>query len=114
MTAVPTLGRIVLYKLSDRDAFAINQRRFDAHRHMEQHRETANGVMIHVGNQVASGQEVPAIIVAVHGDTPDSAVNLRCLLDGTDTFWATSRLRGTQGGMWSWPVIAPVPMHSQN
>ena len=37
---------------------------------MDYHRWKKNGAMIHVGNPVEAGQIVPAMIVAVWGDTP--------------------------------------------
>ena len=55
----------------------INKRRADAARELDYHRWKKNGAMIHVGNPVEAGQIVPAMIVAVWGDTPESAVLTR-------------------------------------
>ena len=43
-------------------------------RELDYHRWKKNGAMINVGNPVDAGQIVPARIVAVWGDTPESAV----------------------------------------
>ncbi len=84
---VPTIGRIVHYKLSDSDVGIIEQRR-------------GPGVG---GNQVLAGQNYPALIVRTWGDTPESAVQLQVFLDGNDTYWATSRVSGHAPGQWIWP-----------
>ena len=34
------------------------------------------------------------MIVAVWGDTPESAVDLKCFLDGRDDYWVTSTTVG--------------------
>ena len=67
----------------------INKRRADAARELDYHRWKKNGAMINVGNPVDAGQIVPARIVAVWGDTPESAVDLKCFLDGRDDYWVT-------------------------
>lgn len=94
----PTPGRIVLYRLTDADANLITQRRGTAG----------------PGNPVAAGQAYPAMVVRTFGG--GDAVNLQVLLDGFDTYWATSREQGeppagekqaTPGnippGTWCWP-----------
>ncbi len=78
----PTIGRIVLYTLSEQDAEAITKRRLDFRRH----RTTDS----YTGNPVEAGQTYPAIIVRTWGDTSEALVQLRVLLDGTDDLWATS------------------------
>lgn len=103
---VPTIGRIVLYTLPNWQAEEINRRRKDASDKMDWHRALKSGAQVHVGNSVKDGQVVPAIIVAVWGNTPECAVNLKCLLDGTDDFWATSVSVGDKPGSFAWPVRA--------
>ena len=71
---VPTLGWIVWFYARRYQAEQINKRRADAARELDYHRWKKNGAMIHVGNPVEAGQIVPAMIVAVWGDTPESAV----------------------------------------
>lgn len=85
---VPSIGRIVHYRLSKQDVDAINARRVDR---------------LAYGNPIAYGDAFPMLIVAAWGQTPESAVNGRVLLDGTDDLWVTSRLCGEEEGTWSWP-----------
>lgn len=97
----PTLGRIVLYRLTGDDAEAINRRRADAEGRMTAIREERTGYQVHVGNLAHGGQVYPAVVVRMVDGAP--AVNLRVLLDGSDTYWATSRAEGDERGQWSWP-----------
>jgi hypothetical protein len=102
---VPTPGRIVLYTLSKQDADATNKRRADAQGHMQDHRETSNGVQIHVGNQVAEGDVYPMIIIRVwSANNPTAAVNGQVFLDGNDLLWASSVQVGTGPRTFAWPV----------
>jgi hypothetical protein len=89
-TIVPTLGRIVYFTLAPWQAEAINKRRSDGTRCIDKHRWESDGTQVHVGNSVEEGQVVPAMVVAVWGSTPESAVNLKLMLDGTDDYWVTS------------------------
>jgi hypothetical protein len=103
MTQVPTIGRIVHYTLSEQDADAINRRRADARAHFAEHQENANGVQVHVGNNVQAGDVCPLIITRVWGNTPESSVNGQVLLDGNDLFWATSVAHGEGERKFVWP-----------
>jgi hypothetical protein len=85
----PSIGRIVHYTLSQHDADEINRRRTDS--------------FVLAGNQAQEGDIYPAMIVRLFGETPESAVNLQVFLDGTDTFWATSRTLGEGPFHWAWP-----------
>jgi hypothetical protein len=102
----PTIGRVVLYTLSQQDAEQINKRRDDYARHMRTAagRENQPGYAAHVGNTALPGDTYPAVIVRVFGPTPENRANLSVLLDGTDTYWATSRTEGDGEGEWSWPT----------
>lgn len=83
------IGRIVHYALTASDATAITYLRdveADARR----------------GNPVAEGQVYPAIVVRVF-DPPTGYANLQVLLDGNDSYWATSRTEGEGPGRWAWP-----------
>jgi hypothetical protein len=82
----PTIGRIVHYTLSDYDAKEISSRRNE--------KGTPDG------NFVERGQTYPAMIVRTFGG---DHVNLQVFLDGTDTYWATSRSEGAGVGHWTWP-----------
>lgn len=104
MTQVPTIGRIVHYRLSAQDAEAINRRRADAREHRDQHTGNATGVVIHVGNSVEEGETYPTMITRVWGSTPESAVNGQVMLDGNDLYWVTSVACGEGPGTFSWPV----------
>lgn len=109
----PTIGRIVHYTLTDADAAAINVRRTDFDSYRAKHAaaqgtERAPGAagrtghMAHVGNNVAAGDIFPALVVR-DWDTAVGTVNLQLFLDGSDSYWATSRLPGDQPGQWQWP-----------
>lgn len=91
---VPTIGRVVLYCLSQQDADAINRRRTDGfsirERMQQEPAAWPAGAQAHIGNHAYAGDVFPADIVRVWGDQPDSAVNLQVKLDGNDTYWVTS------------------------
>jgi hypothetical protein len=82
---LPTIGRTVLYKLTEDDARRIQQQR--------SHDSTT-------GNMPRAGHAYPAVVVASYGD---EALNLQVLLDGPDSHWATSRHEGDEPGTWAWP-----------
>lgn len=100
---IPTIGRIVHYRLSDEDAAAINKRRSDAAAHLAEHREASSGVAVHVGNSVSAGDTYPLVITRTWGDTEGCAVNGQVLLDGSDTLWVTSVSEGDSNRQWSVP-----------
>lgn len=114
MSPIPTIGRIVHYRLSEYDAATINRRRSDASEKIDWHRALKSGAMVHVGNRVEAGHVYPAMIVRVWSDSPapNTAVNLQVFLDGTDVFWATSTSvddgDGKTKSRFTWPV-APAP-----
>lgn len=89
----PTIGRTVHYRLSQCDADAINHRRAG---HATRDRVNVQTI----GNHATAGDICPAMIVATFGGP---AANLQVVLDGTDTYWATSRPEGTEPGTWAWP-----------
>lgn len=99
---VPTLGRIVYFKLANWHAEEINRRRKHGAESLDYHRWKKNGTMVHCGNAVAAGQVVPAMIVAVWGNTPTCAVNLKLFLDGSDAHWITSVSVGEKDGDYHW------------
>lgn len=103
MTAiVPTVGRVVLYKMSSHNASEINRRREHARESMDYHRWKKNGTMVHVGNHITEGDVFPMIVVRVWGNTPDAAINGKVLLDGSDDYWATSVSVGDKPGSYHW------------
>ncbi|MFF9097552.1 hypothetical protein ACF1AX_31075 [Streptomyces sp. NPDC014802] len=91
MPQPPTIGRVVIYRLSEEDARHIIQQR---------HHNGANG------NYVRAGDRFPAMVVQTFPANPADVANLKVMLDGDDTYWATSRHMGDGPGTWSWPVIA--------
>jgi len=89
----PTIGRIVHYTLSEDDADAIGRQR-------------ASTVGSYSYNRAMAGEAYPAVIVRCFGGP---AVNLQVLLDGVDSFWATSRTEGEGPGSWAWPAKSLTP-----
>jgi hypothetical protein len=109
MSQQPSVGRIVQYQLGAQDAVLINQRRVDAEAYRRANPRPdvpgepgASGHIAHVGNHAAAGQVFPALVVRVF-DPSVSTVNLQVILDGNDTYWATSRMEGDEPNQWSWP-----------
>lgn len=94
----PTIGSIVHYQLSDEDARQINRRRLDFAN--ARSATAGTGFIGHVGNQAEAGQVCPAMVVRTFGG---SSANLQVMLDGSDTYWATSRGEGDLPGQWTWP-----------
>ena len=108
---IPTIGRIVHYRLSADDAAQINRRRTTGKSIADRMAYGTDplkawpaGAQAHIGNDVAEGDVFPMHIVKVWGPTATSAVNGQVMLDGTDTFWATSRTVGEGPGTFSWPT----------
>lgn len=89
MNPVPSLGRIVLYTLSNQDAQQINRRRTNGSSiadRIASDRWPA-GAQAHIGNEAMEGQVFPAMVIRVWSPT---MVSLKVELDGTDQLWATS------------------------
>jgi hypothetical protein len=103
MTQVPTIGRIVHYRLSEQDADAINRRRADAYRNRAEIAESAVGYVAHSGNSAAAGDVYPMVVVRAWGGEADSHVNGQVLLDGNDTLWVTSVTAGDGPRSFFWP-----------
>ena len=101
---VPTQGRMVHYRISQYDADLINRRRKDYSEKAPWYSAIHPGAQVHVGNSVAVGDIYPATIVRVWGEDATCAVNLHVHLDGTDTYWATSRHVGEKDGDYFWPT----------
>lgn len=100
----PTIGRIVHYVLSPQDAIEIDHRRTNALSIRERIKENQwpIGAQAHIGNKAQAGTVVPLIITAVWSD---DCINGQAFLDGNDTLWKTSILKGEQNqGFWNWPT----------
>lgn len=100
---VPSLGRIVHYRLGPEDVKQINRRRTTGAAIAAQILVWPAGAQAHIGNEVKEGDVFPMIITRVWGTEPTSAVNGQVLLDGTDVFWATSTKLGDGPYEFSWP-----------
>lgn len=105
--SAPTVGRVVLYTLTEAEAEAINKRREDFKAFSRSHVQPiqpgdsgASGHQAHFGNSASAGQQYPALVVRAFGG---DAANLQVLLDGSDTYWATSATPGDGAGHWVWP-----------
>jgi len=120
---IPTIGRIVHYRLTDDDAARMNQRRADytaaANSHLHPHEPGTpppTGHVAHVGNRLTGGEYYPAMVVRTFSMVPhpdrtsapavSPYVNLQVFLDGTDQLWATSVDEGDEPGTWAWPPRA--------
>ena len=111
---IPTIGRIVQYRLSADDAVQINRRRTTGASIAErmkygddpQLKAWPAGAQAHIGNSVSEGDTFPMMITRVWGDTPNSAVNGQALLDGNDVLWVTSVAVGEGPRTFSWPTRA--------
>ncbi len=97
---IPTIGRIVWYTLSGSDVDIIDVRRQRFGQVLLGGGQASDFYII--GNNVYAGNTFPAMIVKTWGDKPDSYVNLKVELDGTDCFWATSRKVGEGPGFYQW------------
>ena len=101
---IPSVGRIVQYKLNEGDVTAINKRRTDAETSKLARENT--GAIVHVGNSVNVGDVYPLVITRVWEAMPTEGtpVNGQVMLDGNDLYWATSRAQGHENGQWFEPV----------
>lgn len=103
---IPSIGRIVHYKLTAEDAEQINRRRTTGTSIADRikFREWSVGAQAHIGNEVREGDVFPMLITRVWGNDPTSAVNGQVFLDGNDVFWATSVRAGEGPRTFSWAV----------
>ena len=119
---IPTIGRIVHYRLSAQDAAEVTRRRTTGKSIADRMKTSLPtgaatleagvdkivawpaGAQAHIGNDVHEGDVFPMLIVRTWGSTATSAVNGQVFLDGNDVFWATSRTVGDQPGTFSWPT----------
>ena len=92
------VGRIVHLVLSPQDCVEIMRRRVFGAGHSEQ---WPAGAQAHVGNPVIPGEHIAMVVTAVW---PRDLVSGQVLLDGNDSFWATSRNYDELNthGTWHW------------
>lgn len=91
---IPTVGKVVIYRISAQDATAINQRRADARDKLAWHHALRSGAQVHVGNTAQVGDEYPLMITKTWGDAEGSCFNGQLFLDGNDLYWVTSTKMG--------------------
>lgn len=95
MSQQPTIGRIVHYRLSERDVESITGARL-------------NNTSL-FGSIPKAGDVVPLIITRVWPDEYGegvAGVNGQAFLDGNHSHWVTSAKEGADNGEWSWPPRA--------
>ncbi len=114
-----TVGRTVLYTLNQGDADQIQKTRNERLTAIKAATPVGESpyLFAHTGNQAQAGQVYPAVVVAVWSPTSGCA-NLQVLLDGSDSYWATSRSDRDRrdprtveadpdgAGCWHWPPRA--------
>lgn len=113
-----TVGRTVLYKLSEDDAKQINRRRTTSGEIRERIEQTFApstppsrpvwplGAQAHIGNTAGEGDVVPMVVVRVWPNEYGEGVpgvNGQAFLDGNDALWITSAKEGADPGTWAWP-----------
>lgn len=108
MSQIPTIGRIVRYRLSVTDAEQINRRRTTgtsiALRIVDG--KWPIGAQAHIGRPVEEGEVYPMMVTKTWGNAADSKVNGQVFLDGNDLLWATSVAVGDGPGTFFWPARA--------
>lgn len=104
---VPTIGRIVRYKLTQEQADQVNRRRTDGASIADRigQDKWPIGAQAHIGNKVEQGDVFPMLVVRTWGNDENSAVNGQVFLDGNDVLWATSVVEGPHNGMFEWPKV---------
>lgn len=103
----PTIGRIVIYKITEQQAAQANERR-DAEQWAHGYQKGPNN-KVFSGNRITAGDEVPLIVVRVwphEYGTDVPGVNGQAFLDGNDSIWITSAAEGSEHGQWHWPERA--------
>ena len=99
---IPSIGRIVHFKLAEYDAIQIERRRADLRGSSIVAQKT--GAQVHVGNPTKAGDVFPMIITSVWGEpTESSLVQGQVFLDGNDVLWVTSVKQGTGEHEWFEP-----------
>lgn len=105
----PTIGRIVIFKITEKQAAEITRRRTtsaDIRRRIEKNdpAEMSSswpiGAQAHIGGEVSQGCEYPMMIVRVW---PDETISGQVFLDGNDVFWVMQVAEGNENGYWHWP-----------
>ncbi len=107
---LPTLGRIVHYRLKADEAEHVNRRRTTPSSIFERIKVLAwpLGAQAHIGFPVAEGDTFPMIVTYPSAplSAPDMPVNGQVFLDGTDVLWVSGVKVGEGPGTFSWPTRA--------
>jgi hypothetical protein len=105
MTQIPSIGRIVHYRLSPCNVEQIMRRRTTGSSIADriQNLSWPIGAQAHIGNTVHEGDVFPMMITRIWGGEETSLVNGQVFLDGCDVFWATSVKVGDDPGTFFWP-----------
>lgn len=112
MSTQISVGRIVHYRLSEKDAEEINRRRLSVTELAAKRSQNITGrggwpegAQAHVGVDVAAGDVLPMLVVRVHGQTEPPTIAGQVVLPGNDTLWLMGVSESKQGenGCWNWP-----------
>jgi len=102
---IPTIGRIVHFKLAEYDVRQIERRRAAARGSTLTAEKT--GAQVHVGNPTKAGDVFPMLITRVWASpeevTENTAVQGQVFLDGNDVLWVTSAQQGNGEHQWCQP-----------
>ena len=106
----PTIGRIVIFKITEEQAQQINRRRTSGAIISDKIKEDEwpMGAQAHIGNSAFAGEEFPLVIVRIWPNEFGSGIpgiNGQVLLDGNDVLWVSSAGEGPENGQWHWPQI---------
>ena len=94
-------GRIVYFVVDQQAELSINGRYADANSPAGVSLIVSQSVaQVHVGNRVHAGEIIPAMVTAVFGT--QGICNLKVMLDGNDTYWATSVSYNAEKAQRSW------------
>jgi hypothetical protein len=97
-----TIGRIVLYTLTDKDATEMNRRRTNGKDIADRIATTAwpIGAQAHIGSAVTVGQVFPMLVTRI---VSQGIANGQVFLDSNDVLWAIGVQEGEGPGKWQWP-----------
>lgn len=104
----PTIGRIVIYSVTEQDVIEINRRRTTGSLIAERIKKNTPdsscwplGAQAHIGNEIKLGDKYPMIITRIWSN---NCVNGQVFLDGNDCLWVTSATLGDNPHEWNWPT----------
>lgn len=101
----PSLGQIVLYKLTTADAENANRQR--------QATPGSQNNSVFKGNTAHDGDVFPMLVTAIF-DPADTKVQGQVFLDGNDNLWATSVKQGNDLGQYQFMPDPAAPQPGEN